>query len=75
MTPRQVHLKTRAALRLARQLRNACDAASEAIDAKHGSHTDIAASMRRTCDAASLTLGLVADVFCQTGDHLLKGVS
>ncbi len=75
MTPHQVHAKTKKAIRLARQLRDACNEASGDIADHYGSHTDISASARRALRSTELTLSLVSDVFCQTGDVLLKGVS
>ncbi len=75
MTPRQVHLKTRKALRLAKRANEAAYDARLAIAEVHGSHTAIHAQAKRARDAADLALGLMSDVFCQSSDHLLKGVS
>lgn len=75
MTPRQAHAKAKKAIRLAKSLWSAVYDAQVAISACHGSHTTIAAQARRAEGAADMTLGLISDVFVQSGDILLKDVS
>ncbi len=75
MTPHQVHAKTKKAIRLARQLRDAAIDARCAVECCYDNSTGLPTRARHSEEAAKLTLGLISDVFCQTGDRLLEGVS